>query len=258
MIVFSKKIYWQMWGGGDLDIPTKEQSRTLWYNITKNVKGRFFGYVSYLPGDYKLAKELYDLNGNYYESLMYESNTFNYTDLKLETDEHITRIQVGNSADCANNHLEIFDSLEKYKSEDIEIYCILSYGEKPWSPGWIQKVIERGREIFGTKFIPITNFMSFEEYLEFLGKIDIAIFAHRRQQAMGNTITLLGLGKKVFLRSDTTSWELFKDIGINLYDVEHLNVSKLGVAEKKTNISLIKNHFSREKYYQQLKNLFES
>lgn len=255
---FSKKSYWQMWGGGDLDIPTEAQSRTLWYKITKKVKGNFCGYVSYLPGDYALAKELYDAKGIYYHSLMYESNTFNAIELKPAPEDHVIRIQVGNSADSANNHFEIFDSLDKFKGENIEIYCILSYGEKPWSPGWTQKVVERGKEMFGNKFIPVVDFMGFEEYLEFLGKIDIAIFAHKRQQAMGNTISLLGLGKKVYLRSDVTSWALFKDIGINLYDVEDLNIDKLGVTEKQNNISLIKKHFSTEIHYKQLQKLFES
>lgn len=53
-----------------------------------------------------------------------------------------------------------------------------------------RKVIIKGKELFGEKFIPLTEFMTFEKYLEFLGSIDIAIFAHKRQQAMGNTITI--------------------------------------------------------------------
>ena len=253
---FSAKVYWQMWGGGDLDIPTKAQSNTIWYKITKKVKGSFYGYVSYLPGDYRLAKNLYNCKGKYYESLMYESNTFNEIKLKKQNDD-VIRIQVGNSADSANNHLEILKSLKKFKDEKIELYCILSYGEKPWSPGWAQKVIKLGKELFGSKFIPVTDFMCFDEYLEFLGKIDIAIFAHKRQQAMGNTISLLGLGKKVYLRSDITSWELFKDIGVKVFDVNDLAISTLNLHDKEANIKAVKYHFSKEKYYQQLKTLFE-
>ncbi|GAD02752.1 TDP-N-acetylfucosamine:lipid II N-acetylfucosaminyltransferase [Agarivorans albus] len=253
---FSNKVYWQMWGGGDLDIPTKAQSRTLWYRITKKVKGRFSGYVSYLPGDYKLAQELYGSKGEFFEALMYESNTFNEVELN-KLNDGIVRIQVGNSADSANNHFEIFNKLEKFKDENIEIYCILSYGEKPWSPGWAQKVIKRGEDLFGHKFIPVIDFMSFEEYLGFLGKIDIAIFAHKRQQAMGNTISLLGLGKKVYLRSDVTSWELFKDIGVKVFDVNELSISTINSCDQQANIEMIKSNFSKEKYHQQLRDLFE-
>lgn len=43
---------------------------------------------------------------------------------------------------------------------------------------------------------PIVDFMDFNEYINFLSTIDIAIFNHKRQQGMGNIITLLGMGKK--------------------------------------------------------------
>jgi hypothetical protein len=52
-------------------------------------------------------------------------------------------------------------------------------------------VIAQGHEWFGDKLVPMTGFMPFEQYLEFLKSFDIAIFNHQRQQAMGNTITLL-------------------------------------------------------------------
>ena len=38
------------------------------------------------------------------------------------------------------------------------------------------------------------------DYLKILGKIDIAIFNHERQQAVGNITSLLGLGKKVYIK----------------------------------------------------------
>jgi dTDP-N-acetylfucosamine:lipid II N-acetylfucosaminyltransferase len=253
---FSSKVYWLMWGGGDLDVPTKQLSDTNWYKISEKVKGSFCGYVSYLPGDYTLAEKLYKVKGQYYESLMYESNTFVEIELQEKNDD-VTRIQVGNSADCANNHFEIFESLLKYKNENVEIYCILSYGEKPWSVGWTKKVMNRGKELFGAKFIPVTEFMNYDSYIEFLGIIDIAIFAHKRQQAMGNTISLLGLGKKVYLRSDITSWELFNNLGVNVFDVKDVDISKLAEAEKVNNIRLIREHFSKEKYHLQLKTFFE-
>ncbi|WP_028862345.1 TDP-N-acetylfucosamine:lipid II N-acetylfucosaminyltransferase [Psychromonas aquimarina] len=253
---FASKTNWIIWGGGDIDVPTDKENISLWYKIAKKVKGSFSGYITYLPGDYMLAKRLYNAKGEFYESLMYESNVFNYTELKSVNDD-VVRIQVGNSADPANNHLEIFDSLQKFKQDNIKVYCILSYGEKPWSNGWTQKVINRGKELFGDKFIPIVDFMDFEIYLEFLSKIDIAIFAHKRQQAMGNTISLLGLGKKVYMRSDVTSWELFSSIGVKAFDVNDISLAGLALNEKENNIETIKNFFSKEKYYQQLKNLFE-
>lgn len=40
---------------------------------------------------------------------------------------------------------------------------------------------------------------------------------------MGNTITLLGLGKTVYMRSDTTQWQFFKEKEIVVGDVEAIN-----------------------------------
>ena len=45
---------------------------------------------------------------------------------------------------------------------------------------------------FWRKFKPLVDFMPFDEYLNLLAKVDIAIFNHKRQQAMGNTTILLG------------------------------------------------------------------
>jgi dTDP-N-acetylfucosamine:lipid II N-acetylfucosaminyltransferase len=249
------KSYWLMWGGGDLDIPLCKDEYTVWDKMKLKVKGGFYGYISFLPGDFGLVKKLYNANGKFIQALMYESNTFNLTEFNNSLD-NIVRIQVGNSADCANDHIRILDELKKFKNENIELYCILSYGEKPWSNGWTQTVIDYGEKIFGSKFIPVIDFMNFEEYLALLGKIDIAIFAHKRQQAMGNTISLLGLGKKVYIRSDTTSWDLFDGIGIKLFDVNEITIERLDNKIQHNNVKLIKNHFSKEQRHQQLVELF--
>jgi len=46
--------------------------------------------------------------------------------------------------------------------------------------------------IFREKFKPLVDFIPFDEYLNLLAKVDIAIFNHKRQQTMGNITTLLG------------------------------------------------------------------
>lgn len=254
---FLKKTNWLIWGGGDLDIPSQFVQDTLWNRMTKKVKGGFGGYTTYLEEDYKIAQELYDAKGIYHECFIYESNI--YRDLKLKKrNDSIIRIQIGNSADIANNHIEILEKLYKFKEANISIYCILSYGEKPWAQGWKEKVIIKGKELFGEKFIPLTEFMTFEKYLEFLGSIDIAIFAHKRQQAMGNTITLLGLGKKVYMRSDISPWQLFHNIDVKVFDVDDIKIDLIDEKIKKENQQKMKEYFSEENYFRQLQNLFES
>ena len=95
------------------------------------------------------------------------------------------------------------------------------------------------------------------KYLELLGQIDIAIFAHKRQQAMGNAITLLGLGKKVYMRDDVTSWQLFKNIGVKVFELNKLDLMPLDKCTIDDNQSKIRNYFSLEKLKDQLKHILE-
>jgi len=241
-----KKCYWVMWGG-DFYFPKKQS----W--IKKQVIKKMGHFITYIKGDYELAQEWYGANGKYHECFMYPSNLYKEYDVKEKSTSTIN-IQVGNSADPSNNHLEVLDKLVKYKNENIKIFVPLSYGDEKYA----NEVIAKGKELFGNSFIALTDFMAFDKYLDFLGDIDIAIFAHRRQQAMGNTITLLGLGKKVYIRSDVTPWELFNDIDVKVFDVENINVELIAEEIKVDNQRKIKEYFSEENYLEQLQNLFKS
>jgi len=239
-----KKSYWVMWGG-DFYFPEKQS----W--IKKQVIKKMGHFVTYIKGDYELAKKWYGAKGKYHECFMYPSNL--YKEYDIEPKEHSTiNIQLGNSADPTNNHIDILKKLVKYKDEDINIFVPLSYGNKTYA----QEVIKYGKKIFANKFIPLTEFMPFEKYLEFLSKIDIAIFAHKRQQAMGNIITLLGLGKKVYMRSDITPWQLFKDIDVKVFDIANIEINLIDEEVKKENQQKIREYFSRKNYLSQLQNLF--
>lgn len=242
-----KKCYWTMWGG-DFYFPEKQS----W--IKKQVIKKIGHFVTYIKGDYELVQKCYGARGKYHECFMYLSNLYKEYDIKLK--EHTAiNIQLGNSSTKTNNHFEILESLIKFKNDDIKIFAPLSYGAE--GEEYASSIISKGKELFGEKFIPLTEFMPFEKYLEFLGEIDIAIFAHKRQQAMGNTITLLGLGKKVYMRNDITPWELFRDIDVKVFDVEDIKIDLIDEQIKKANQQKIKNYFSEENYLKQLQNLFE-
>jgi hypothetical protein len=81
--------------------------------------------------------------------------------------------------------------------------------------------------------------MTLDEYLKFLKSIDIAIFNHERQQAMGNTINLLGMGKKVFMRTGLSHYDFMKSIGIILNSFTDLNIEKIEESEAKNNEAIV-------------------
>jgi dTDP-N-acetylfucosamine:lipid II N-acetylfucosaminyltransferase len=211
------------------------------------------GLITYIKGDYELAQKWYGATGTYYECFMYPSNLYKEYDIKPRAHDTIN-IQVGNSADPTNNHIEVFEKLAIYKHKNIKVYVPLSYGG---NPEYAQKIISVGNDMFGDKFIAMTDFMSFDNYLDFLADIDIAVFNHNRQQAMGNAITLLGLGKKVYIRNDVTPWEMFEERGIKVLDVANIELSELDQATKQQNMEKVKEQFSKKYLIKQLETVFQ-
>lgn len=247
-----KKCYWMIWGA---DLYTYQRGNKTWkWKIKELLRRRVISklghLVTYLEGDVALAREWYGAKGKYHECLMYTSNLYKEHTMS-GNDKMSVNIQVGNSADPSNNHIEVLEKLLIFKDENILIHVPLSYGPRDYS----QQVINQGKEWFGDKFKPLIEFMPFNEYLFFLSKIDIAIFNHKRQQAMGNTITLLGLGKTVYINSNTTQWQFFEEQKINIGNVEKITTLEYQI--KKENVEIVKKYFSIENYKYQLSQLFE-
>lgn len=250
-----KKVYWIIWGS-DLYIynnRNKSIKNYIFEVFRKKIIKKIGNVITYIKGDYELAQKWYHTNGKYHECFMYPSNL--YKDYSIKDKRHATiNIQLGNSADLTNKHIEVLNTLLKYKDKDIKIYTPLSYGDQTYA----KEVIKKGKELFGDKFIALTEFIPFEQYLEFLSEIDIAIFAHKRQQAMGNIITLLGLGKKIYMSNDITPWQLFNNIDVKIYDVENIELDLINDDVRQHNQNRIKEYFSKENYLKQLNKLFEN
>lgn len=247
-----KKCNWCVWGGDLYYYKYRKKSfkSDVYERLRKFVIKNMGGLITHVKGDYELAQKWYGAKGKYYYSFMYPSNLYKEYDLsKAKRDYGKTYIKVGNSADPSNNYLEVLKKLERYKDKDIEIICPLSYGN-PGNPEYRDLVISEGKKIFGDKFIPLTEFLSFKEYLALLAKVDIAIFNHHRQQAMGSITTLLGLGKKVYIRDDITTWDFCLDHGLKVFssngDFDDL-FEEMDEDIRLKNIENIRNKFSEEK-----------
>ena len=236
-----KKCYWIMWGGDFYFPETKSKIR---HEIIKNM-----GYiVSGTTEDYKLSQKWYGVRGKHIKCFNYPSNLYKDCSITLKEND-IINIQLGNSATETNHHIEVLESLSTYKDENIKIFTPLSYGNKEYA----KEVIEYGKDVFGDKFIALTEFMPFEEYLEFLSQIDIAIFNHRRQQAFGNIISLVGMGKKVYLNSESTLNGVMSEYGLKVFDSLNISLDLLDEQIKSNNVTITKENFSKEKLINSLK-----
>lgn len=253
-----KKCYWAIWGG-DLYIRNAEVRGWRWKKneIFRSIVIKRMGHlITYIAGDVERARQWYGAKGIYHECIMYQSNLVNPSitvEKNPSPEEAGLNILLGNSADPSNNHIEALERLLPYKDKDIKIYTPLSYGDQDYA----QKVIDHGQEWFGEKFVAVTDFMPLESYLEFLKSLDFAIFNHQRQQAMGNTITLLGMGKTVLMRRDVSQWQFLNGLGIKLNDVQDLMLEPLERDEAQKNARIVHSYFSKATLIKQLSDIFE-
>lgn len=253
---FLRKSNWIIWGGDlynyRIGATPKNFAGRLYDFRKKMIIKNFAGIICYNKTEYDYAAEWYGAQGKFYQSFFYLSNLFEDLQIKEKKSSTIF-IQVGNSAVSLNNHLEVLDKLEKFKNEDIKIIAPLSYGNHRYR----EEVIKVGKEKFASKFEALTEFMSFNDYLQLLGDIDIAMFNHKRPQAMGNITSLLGFGKKVYMRSEIASWKLFEEVGVKVYDINEVELTPLDEKVKAENINKVKNYFSKENLLIQWSSIFD-
>ena len=245
---FAAKTSWIVWGA---DLYYKVTRKISWKSnlyefVRKSAIKKLQNIITLTPGDYSIVKEWYNTRANEQFGMYINPVKKEYLDsIKYEEKKEVY-IQIGNSADRSNNYFEIIDMLEKYKNENIKIFAPVSYGDKKYA----LEVKEYGEKKLGDKFIAMLDFMTPEKYTAFLGSIDIVIFNHKRQQGLGNLYALLYLGKKVYIRSDISSWHFFEELfGIKVYD--SLKIKELEFNEFKENSKEIseKNKIMAGKFY---------
>lgn len=140
-------------------------------------------------------------------------------------------IVIGNSATDSNQHLDIFQKMKHLDTEKIKICCPLSYGEAQYR----EDVIKKGKEIFGDRFYPITEYMSYEKYVDFLNSCDVGIYNNNRQQALGNISLMLNLGKKVYVPELTKQY--YEQFGYKLYSISEVEFTNIeNVLKYDTNV----------------------
>jgi dTDP-N-acetylfucosamine:lipid II N-acetylfucosaminyltransferase len=211
---------WIIWGG-DLYVYRQAHDSlrmALYEKLRKRIIRRIKNICTLIPGEAELAKKIYDTSAlyipvSYPPSLDYISF---YESMKNERKSSGITILIGNSGNPSNNHLELFEKLKNLAGPRIRILCPLSYSG---NSRYIELVIKKGNELFGSAFVPLMTYIEPSEYLRLLWETDIAFMNHDRQQGIGNIFPLLYFGKKVFLRSDTTSYKYLASIGCRVYDI---------------------------------------
>lgn len=168
------------------------------------------------------------------------------------------KVLIGNSATTANNHLDVFDLIKQMNN--IEVHCVLSYGDMSYA----KFIAEKGVEIFGDNFKPMSDMKSPEEYIQYLNDMDVIIMNHHRSQAWGNISQCLAMGKPVFMNSENALKDYIGEIDLLVYDINDLGEidleSTIEIEKSKTqsNREILKKISSDETRLKCLKNILEN
>jgi len=250
-----KKVYWAIWGGDLYRYQVLDNKfRTKRYEFYRRfIISRFGHIITLVEGDYDNAKAWYGAKGKMHKCIMYQSQVYEEMNIINKKSETIN-ILLGNSASLSNNHIEALEIIKKNVGDKkVSIYSPLSYGKADYR----DRVIKKGKEIFGDSFHPMLDMMPLNEYLDFLGTIDIAVFNHYRQQAQGNTINLLGLGKKVYLNSYVSPFRLYRELGIKAFDVKDFKLEP-EFSEKPENQRIVAEYFTYDRLKDQWEEIYKS
>lgn len=215
------KTYLQFWGADFYGFRnTKKVSKMqirkmMQHSIIKRCKG----IINLVENDYDELCKIFKNSTNHYVGVMpadprREKKFEKYLDFENENKQRT--IIVGNSATKENCHIEAFKMLEHLKNDDIKIICPLSYGDESYK----NEIINKGKEMFNDKFFPITEFMDYDKYLKMLSECSVGIFNNNRQQAMGNINALLKIGKKIYLRNNTSMWKEYEKNNLKVFNIE--------------------------------------
>ena len=122
-------------------------------------------------------------------------------------------VLVGNSATATNNHLEVFELLARTPAaNDRRIIVPLSYGDTCYRDA----VLERGRTLFGERFVPLVDYVAPDVYRALLQSAGHVFLGHVRQQAVGNVCIMLLKGARLYVNTQNPVYTWLEDLGVDV------------------------------------------
>lgn len=167
-------------------------------------------------------------------------------------------ILMGNSGSLTNNHEYAYEYLSGLNLGNRKLIVPLSYSG---SKNYKKIVIERGKNLFGENFCPLTDFLPLAEYNELMTSAAVAIYANWRQEAIGNIIIALYLGAKVFIsgRNPVFAWAQGHDLIVS--ELEGLTQRELDTPltaeEKLHNRRILAELYNKERFSDLVKDTFQ-
>lgn len=262
-IPFNVKIVWIGWGADYYDLITNHNKKKLFLPLTKSLyeknskkfnniikiikinhffnktnKNEIVNQIDYfspvLFEDYELIKKVLP----HFKPKYIPWNYGSLEDDLIKGFENYSisgnNILVGNNATYENNHLDAFEFLSRINTDKRMIISPLSYG----NPIYRDDIIKYGKIYWGDRFIPLVDFLPIEDYNKIIGSCSVVIMDHIRQQALGNIISMMYFGAKIFLNENSPVFHFFKKEGALIFSIEELESEM----EKRLNDSQIEHN----------------
>jgi dTDP-N-acetylfucosamine:lipid II N-acetylfucosaminyltransferase len=170
-------------------------------------------------------------------------------------------ILLGNSSAVENNHLDAFEALSRIQLGDKKVICPLSYGDTTFKP--IIKTV--GHVKLKSNLMSLDTFMPLSEYNKLISSCSVVIMNHLRQQGLGNILTLMYSGSKVYLQPSNPIYLTLKiDLGAHINSMteltpENKNVFKpLVEKEVMENRRILNNFIGKDVMKKKTKKLIET
>lgn len=208
--------------------------------------------------DMYLVQKLYGGNPRF-RTFFYDFGFSKFEDKVVEDAGRSEKIiWLGNSATFTNNHADALYHLKKFSNEQIRMMVPLSYGNVRYG-----KIISAiGFKYFGKKFEGMMNFIPLDEYLAIIKNTDVVVMYHNRTQAGANVFSFLRMGKKVYLKAESTIYALAKQNGIKVFDANTLSsitydefIYPLSHEDKEQNRKIVNQLFSESVRFNYLKDI---
>jgi len=213
---YLKKILFRYWGGGFGFQYKKGQIAQNLVKIPANIilKKRFESFAAI-----GIAKKVDILN---LENSIKTGRFYHMPYARLRADEilndaknnppekdGILNIALYHRGTFEGNHIEILKKLERF-GDKIRVYVPLSYGDAEY----IEKIKKYIKENCKDNVIIVDKFMEYEEYVQFINKMDVGIFDCTTSTALGNITVYIFLQKKLLLNRNGVIKKAFDEENI--------------------------------------------
>lgn len=169
-----------------------------------------------------------------------------------------SNIVVGNSCSFTGNHIEIIKKLSTIGLRNRRIKFPINYAG---SDEYRKHVIKTGKRLLSGMFEPLTEFLSLDEYNQYLLDASYFIYNNYRQEAVGNILVALYIGGKVYLSDNSPLLTFYENLGIVIYPVSDISAESLTTAltesEIENNRSIIERTYSLDRLYSLVKQNFQ-